>query len=130
MRHCEIAGTGTWLPAATVTFGTHTRYRIAPDESHLDALATAARRALAAAGITAEDVDCLIGASAAGVQPIPYPTLDDGPHLSYAIQWFAFTICVAVGWVLAIRKSAREKAGLPSRWGSGQPPILEDDPVF
>ena len=71
MRHCEIAGTGTWLPAATVTFGTHTRYRIAPDESHLDALATAARRALAAAGITAEDVDCLIGASAAGVQPIP-----------------------------------------------------------
>ncbi|MFZ2427257.1 MAG: hypothetical protein WAW71_03850, partial [Propioniciclava sp.] len=71
MRHCEIAGTGTWLPDATVTFGTHTRYRIAPDESHLDALATAARRALAAAGITAEDVDCLIGASAAGVQPIP-----------------------------------------------------------
>ena len=65
-----------------------------------------------------------------GLQSIPYPTLDDGPHLSYAIQWFAFTVCVGVGWVLAIRKSAREKAGLPPRSRSGPPPILEDQPVF
>ena len=65
-----------------------------------------------------------------GIQPIASPTLDDGPHLSYAIQWFAFTLCVGAGWVLAIRKSAREKAGLPPRRRSGPPPILDDEPVF
>lgn len=35
------------------------------------------------------------------------PALDDGPHLGYAVQWFIFAICVAVGWVLAVRRSAR-----------------------
>lgn len=65
-----------------------------------------------------------------GLQPVPSPSLDEGPHLSYAIQWFAFTVCVAAGWVLAIRKSARELAGLPPRRRSGPPPILEDEPTF
>lgn len=37
--------------------------------------------------------------------PTPLPTLDEGPHLSYAVQWFIFSIAVIVGWVLAIRKS-------------------------
>ena len=71
MRHCEIVGAGTWLPEKVVTFGDHTRYRISPHESHLDALTTAARRALAAAGLAAEELDLIIGASAAGIQPIP-----------------------------------------------------------
>lgn len=34
------------------------------------------------------------------------PPLDDGPHLSYAIQWFAFaTIAVAGGSIFLLRKS-------------------------
>lgn len=37
--------------------------------------------------------------------PLPPPTLDEGPHLSYAVQWFIFAGCVLVGWVLAIRRS-------------------------
>lgn len=37
--------------------------------------------------------------------PITRPELDNGPHLSYAIQWFVFTVCVAIGWVLAVRRS-------------------------
>jgi hypothetical protein len=37
----------------------------------------------------------------ASLQPIVAPTLDEGPHLSYTIQWFIFSICVIVGWVLA-----------------------------
>src|SRR6056297_678260 len=37
--------------------------------------------------------------------PVPAPTLDDGPHLSYAVQWFIFAGCVLVGWVLALRRS-------------------------
>lgn len=37
--------------------------------------------------------------------PVTPPELTDGPHLSYAVQWFIFSICVAVGWVLAVRRS-------------------------
>ncbi len=39
--------------------------------------------------------------------PIPPPQLDEGPHLGYAMQWFIFSIAVAVGWVLAVRRSIR-----------------------
>ena len=39
--------------------------------------------------------------------PIPAPTLDDGPHLSYAAQWFIFATSVLVGWILATRRSIR-----------------------
>lgn len=36
----------------------------------------------------------------------PAPPLDDGPHLSYAIQWFAFAlIAVAGGGILALRQA-------------------------
>jgi len=32
------------------------------------------------------------------------PVLDDGPHLSYAIQWFAFAIiALAGGWIFVLR---------------------------
>jgi surfeit locus 1 family protein len=37
--------------------------------------------------------------------PVPPPTLDEGPHLSYAAQWLIFALAVLVGWVLAIRRS-------------------------
>ncbi len=75
MKHCAIAGWGTSLPDRTVTYGTGsrtvTRYRIADDVSHLDMLATAAARAVEHAGIDAADLDLVIAACAAGVQPIP-----------------------------------------------------------
>ena len=38
------------------------------------------------------------------VSAIPAPALSDGPHLSYAVQWFLFTTAAIVGWVLAVRK--------------------------
>ena len=38
------------------------------------------------------------------------PELDNGPHLSYAIQWFVFSVCVAIGWVLAVRRSLAVRA--------------------
>jgi cytochrome oxidase assembly protein ShyY1 len=43
----------------------------------------------------------------AGPYPVPVnpPVRDLGPHLSYAIQWFIFSVCAAVGWVLAVRRS-------------------------
>ena len=34
----------------------------------------------------------------------PPPALDDGPHLSYAIQWFSFALIALVGTAVLIRK--------------------------
>jgi len=39
------------------------------------------------------------GAGPPGLRAIPVPVLDDGPHLSYAIQWFAFAMIAVVGSV-------------------------------
>ncbi len=53
-------------------------------------------------------------------EPGPYPTpvalpeLGEGPHLSYAVQWFIFSLCVAVGWVLAVRHSIKSRASSPA----------------
>ena len=41
--------------------------------------------------------------------PVPAPTLDDGPHFSYAVQWFIFASAVLAGWVLAVRRSIRSR---------------------
>jgi surfeit locus 1 family protein len=35
--------------------------------------------------------------------PVPPPTLDEGPHLSYALQWFAFATIAVVGCVVLLR---------------------------
>jgi cytochrome oxidase assembly protein ShyY1 len=47
----------------------------------------------------------------AGDYPIvlPLPHLDNGPHLSYAIQWFSFTAIGLVGWPLLLRRSLRDR---------------------
>ncbi|MDQ0725354.1 3-oxoacyl-ACP synthase III family protein [Microbacterium sp. W4I20] len=71
MRSCEIVGWGSVLPPDSVRFEDQVRYRIAEDVSHLDMLASACTRALAHAGIDIDDVDLVLGASAAGIQPIP-----------------------------------------------------------
>ena len=42
--------------------------------------------------------------------PVELPELGEGPHLSYAVQWFVFSLCVAVGWVLAVRHSIKSRA--------------------
>ena len=38
-------------------------------------------------------------------EPVAAPVLTEANHLSYAVQWFIFSIAVAVGWVLAVRRS-------------------------
>jgi surfeit locus 1 family protein len=35
----------------------------------------------------------------------PAPALDDGPHLSYAVQWFSFAIIIVVGTGALLRKT-------------------------
>ncbi|OAN38069.1 3-oxoacyl-ACP synthase III family protein [Microbacterium sp. H83] len=71
VRNCEIVGWGTSLPTRTVRFGDEVRHRIEDDVTHLDMLVEASRRALDRAGIDAEEIDLVLGALAAGVQPIP-----------------------------------------------------------
>jgi len=40
--------------------------------------------------------------------PIPPPSLDDGPHLSYAFQWYFFSAGTVVAYVLILRRRLRE----------------------
>lgn len=42
-------------------------------------------------------------------EPVAAPDLGEGDHLSYAVQWFVFATAVAVGWVLAVRRSVRSQ---------------------
>ncbi|MFM7537164.1 MAG: SURF1 family protein [Acidimicrobiales bacterium] len=42
-------------------------------------------------------------------RPLPMPPLGEGPHRSYAVQWFVFATCVPIGWVLVVRKSLRDR---------------------
>ncbi len=42
--------------------------------------------------------------------PLPAPELDDGPHLSYAIQWVAFAGIAIGGFVVILRGEARRLA--------------------
>jgi cytochrome oxidase assembly protein ShyY1 len=42
-------------------------------------------------------------------QPVVAPELGEGNHLSYAVQWFIFAVAVAVGWILAVRRSLRTR---------------------
>lgn len=41
-------------------------------------------------------------------RPVPAPELDEGPHLSYAVQWFIFTTVALIGYPLILRRRARE----------------------
>jgi cytochrome oxidase assembly protein ShyY1 len=39
---------------------------------------------------------------------LPEPEQDEGPHLSYAVQWFLFAAIGAIGWPLVLRRAARD----------------------
>ena len=67
---------------------------------------------------------------ATSLQPIVAPTLDEGPHLSYTIQWFVFSICVIAGWVLAVRRSLAIRSGrVVKKRRSAYVPIADEESV-
>ena len=71
-RHVEIAGYGVCLPKNTVQFKDQTRYRVVEnEETQLDLAEAAIQAALENANLSIKDIDCLVSASAVGVQPIP-----------------------------------------------------------
>ena len=42
----------------------------------------------------------------------PLPELGEGPHLSYAVQWFIFAGIVIVGYPILLRRTARSRSAL------------------
>ena len=71
-RHVEIAGYGVCLPKNTVQFKDQTRYRVVENEqTQLDLAEAAIQATLENANLSIKDIDCLVSASAVGVQPIP-----------------------------------------------------------
>lgn len=44
-------------------------------------------------------------------RPLPPPPLDEGPHLSYAIQWFSFAAIGLIGWIVLLLRGERGERG-------------------
>ncbi|WP_181446952.1 SURF1 family cytochrome oxidase biogenesis protein [Streptomyces sp. NTH33] len=50
---------------------------------------------------------------------LPDPEHSDiGPHLAYAVQWWLFAAGVPVGWVVLLRREARERAQAAAKEGA------------
>lgn len=46
--------------------------------------------------------------------PVPLPAIDEGPHFSYAMQWFFFSLVAIIAWVVVVRRKLREVPSGPS----------------
>lgn len=62
-------------------------------------------------------------------EPVVLPELSNGPHLSYSIQWFVFALCVAIGWVLAVRRSLRTRLKAATAEGTDEDSPSADAPA-
>ena len=71
MRRIQFKGYGIELPKNTVEFKGQIRYRISEGESQISLAVSACEKALKNANITINDIDCIVSASAVGIQPIP-----------------------------------------------------------
>jgi len=60
---------------------------------------------------------------------LPEPEQDEGPHLSYAVQWFLFATIGAVGWPFVLRRAAAEERRRAARAGDPQVPAGDDRPL-
>jgi cytochrome oxidase assembly protein ShyY1 len=45
--------------------------------------------------------------------PVPMPELSEGPHLSYAIQWFSFALVALIGGAILVLRDRRAATGDP-----------------
>ncbi|WP_029758617.1 3-oxoacyl-[acyl-carrier-protein] synthase III C-terminal domain-containing protein [Fusobacterium nucleatum] len=71
MRKIQFKGYGVELPKNTINFKEQIRYRISGDEKQISLAVNACQKALKNANITINDIDCIVSASAVGIQPIP-----------------------------------------------------------
>ena len=56
-----------------------------------------------------------------GFTVVEPPPLTEGSHLSYALQWFAFTAIAGVGFVLLIRNDLRDRKKMAARAAASVP---------
>jgi len=56
------------------------------------------------------DPDEVTAEGAPELVPLGLPEPSEGPHLSYAVQWFTFTTIAVVGYALLLRRVARDEA--------------------
>ena len=52
-------------------------------------------------------------------RPAPLPELTEGPHLSYALQWFAFATIAVVGLVVLVRRDLQDQRSPDGATGHG-----------
>ncbi|HEU4355470.1 MAG TPA: SURF1 family protein [Actinomycetota bacterium] len=52
---------------------------------------------------------------------VPPPELDEGPHESYAVQWFIFATIALVGFAILARREARDRARGEERATGSEP---------
>ena len=71
MRRIQFKGYGIELPKNIVELKGQVRYRISEGESQISLAVSACEKALKNANITVNDIDCIVSASAVGIQPIP-----------------------------------------------------------
>jgi cytochrome oxidase assembly protein ShyY1 len=61
-------------------------------------------------------------------QLLPKPELDEGPHLSYSLQWFVFAVGALAGFVVLIRRTAQDdEPPPPSRHRPRRPTAEEEE---
>lgn len=59
--------------------------------------------------------------------PLPRPTIDSGPHLSYSLQWFVFGLGALVAFVVLVRRTAGGDDGPPTVSPGRRRPSAEDE---
>jgi 3-oxoacyl-[acyl-carrier-protein] synthase-3 len=129
-----VRGTGSYLPAETLTnddlakfvdttdewiverTGIKERHRAAPGEYTSDLAAEAARRAMAAAGVTADDIDLVVLATATPDNTFPATAVEVQARLGIT-RGFAYDIqAVCSGFVYALATvDAQIRAGMARR---------------
>lgn len=66
------------------------------------------------------------------VAPLPglRPVLDEGPHLSYTLQWFVFALLAITAFVALLRQEARREAGIEPRVKKKKTDADEEDALL
>ena len=84
-----------------------------PAKRTVRTLDSAAVSALVGAPVLAYYVVQTSGQVASAASPVGLgePTLDEGSHRNYAIQWFSFMLIALVGGTLLVRQSAADRTG-------------------
>ena len=96
-----------WAPSPDAFHVDHTLYR-EPDTATVTGIALIPPRGrgdVSVAGFLPFVIELETPDPAAGLpRRWPLPALDNGPHLSYAIQWFSFALIALVGTAVLIRR--------------------------